>query len=296
MPTTSGLGRPLLALVALAIALLVATTPAQAKSKRAVVEVQTVRVAEPGNPSVGVVPFTDAVYQSCADAPSSSGPACLEIGGVDYRYRIGQLEITVEQWVAFLNTVDPKARNRARLYAGSQSSTRWPQYGQVNRSRSAPAGKRYSVSSSAWADKPYGFASFLSAARFVNSLDNGRLLSKENSTEGGFKYTTYKVRLARKSGRGMYDLRRRKATRTHRRGFVVPSQDEWVKAAYFDPTGGGTYSYWKYPTNPGVFGDQYATAPSGTALDFSTGDVTNAATQPLANYRIAGLDLSLIHI
>ena len=44
-------------------------------------------------------------------------------------------------------------------------------------------------------------------------------------------------------------------TRAHKTGFVIPSQNEWIKAAYYDPSGGGTYSYWKYPTNPGVFGD-----------------------------------------
>ena len=69
----------------------------------------------------------------------------------------------------------------------------------------------------------------------------------------------------------------------------MPSQDEWIKAAYFDPSGGGTYSYWKYPTNAGVFGDDTATAPSTTTLDPTTGNVTNAATQPLATYHASGV-------
>jgi formylglycine-generating enzyme required for sulfatase activity len=89
----------------------------------------------------------------------------------------------------------------------------------------------------------------------------------------------------------MYDLARQKstgATRAHDTGFVVPSQNEWIKAAYYDPTGGGTFSYWKYPTNPGVFGDDTATAPTTTTLDPTTGDVTNASTQPLANYHASG--------
>ena len=60
-------------------------------------------------------------------------------------------------------------------------------------------------------------------------------------------------------------------------GFVVPSQDEWIKAAYYDPNGGGTFSYWKYPTNAGAFGDGTATAPTTTTLDAANGNVTNAA-------------------
>jgi hypothetical protein len=60
------------------------------------------------------------------------------------------------------------------------------------------------------------------------------------------------------------------------------------RSAYYDPSGGGTYSYWKYPTNEGVFGDDTATAPSSTTLNPGTGDVTNAATQPLATYHASG--------
>ena len=144
-----------------------------------------------------------------------------------------------------------------------------------------------------WADKPYGFANFLRSARFVNSLYNGRLLSKNASSDAGFRYVSYRVRLSRKTEHGMYDMRKRAATRSRKSGFVVPSQDEWVKAAYYDPSGGGQYSYWKYPTNPGVFGDGSATAPSPTTLDPSTGDVTNASTQPLATFheRTSGAEL-----
>jgi hypothetical protein len=259
-----------------------------ASGKRAVVEVRTVEVGAPGNPSVGIVPFTDAVYQSCAGAPAG----CQQVGGVDYRYGIGQLEIAVGQWVKFLNTVDPTGRDPHHLYDSTESSSVWPKYGQINASSRARKGRHYSVGYPEWADKPYGFANFPRAARFVNSLYNGRVLSKKAGAAAGFKYVSYRVRLSRQTERGMYDLARHKrsgATRAQKSGFVVPSQDEWIKAAYYDPSGGGTYSYWKYPTNPGVFGDGTATAPSSTTLDPSTGDVTNAATQPLANYHASGL-------
>jgi hypothetical protein len=45
----------------------------------------------------------------------------------------------------------------------------------------------------------------------------------------------------------------------------------------------------EYPTNPGVFGDGTATAPSSTTLDPTTGDVTNASTQPLATFHASNL-------
>ncbi|MBB6419682.1 hypothetical protein [Streptomyces sp. AK010] len=205
-----------------------------------------------------------------------------------HRYEIGQLEVTVGQWVAFLNTADPDGGNRLGLYDGTESPSEWPKYGQINFSPSAASGSHYSVAFPEWADKPYGFANFLRAARFVNSLYNGRLISKRSSGNGRFDYVTYQVRLSARTERGMYDLARPKTTRTHRTGFVLPSQDEWIKAAYYDPRGGGTYSYWKYPTNPGVFGDGAATAPNPSVLNPTTGDVTNAATQPLASYHADG--------
>ena len=254
----------------------------------AVITVTTAKVGAPGNPAVGVVPFTDAVYPSCADAPASSA-GCLMVGGVKRPYEIGQLEVTVGQWVAFLNTADRTGRDPHGLYDETESGTEWPKYGQITFDAAARAGRHYSVATPEWSDKPYGFANFLRAARFVNSLYNGRVLSKEDAAGGGFHYVTYKVALSARTERGMYDLARPAATRAHRTGFVVPSQNEWIKAAYYDPHGGGTYSYWKYPTNPGVFGDGEASAPAPTVLNPATGDVTNAATQPLASYLASDL-------
>jgi formylglycine-generating enzyme required for sulfatase activity len=278
------------ALTIVAAAALAGPAMSVASPALSVLTLKTVKVGAPGNPSVGIVPFKDAVYASCAEVPQESHtPACQQVGGVKYRYGIGQLEVTVTQWVTFLNTVDPAGRNRHHLYSTDESSSAWPKYGQIDFSPSAAKGRHYSVASPEWADKPYGFANFLRSARFVNSLYNGRLLSKHASVEGAFRYVAYRVRLSRTTEHGMYEMTQRAATRSHKSGFVVPSQDEWIKAAYFDPSGGGKYSYWKYPTNPGVFEDGTATAPHATTLDPSTGDVTNASTQPLATFHASEL-------
>ncbi len=268
------------------VALLLGASAAGAAPKRAVLTLKTAKVGAPGNPAVAIVPFEDAVYRSCEEAPVTK-KGCEDVGGVDYRYGIGKLEVTVAQWVAFLNTVDPAGRDRHKLYSETESGNAWPRFGQIDFRAKARPGRHYSLAAPAWADKPYGFANFLRAARFANSLANGKVLSRKASAEGGFRYLTYRVRLSRRTENGMYDMRRRKTTRERKRGFVIPSQDEWIKAAYYDPSGGGTYSYWKYPTNPGVFGDGSATAPAQTTLDPATGAVTNAATQPLADYHAA---------
>ena len=273
------------ALLAATLSLALADT-SLAAPKPAVVTLKTARVSAPGNPSVAIVPFDDAIYKSCGEAPQTK-KGCQEVGGVKYRYGIGQLEVTVSQWVAFLNTADPLGRNRRNLYSTNESGQVWPKYGQIDYDASAAPGRHYSVASAEWADKPYGFANFLRAARFANSLYNGTVLSRKASSEAGHAYVTYRVRLSPRTETGMYDMHERATTRSHRSGFTIPSQDEWIKAAYYDPSGGGTDSYWKYPTNPGVFGEGEKDAPAVAALDPSNGNVTNAATQPLANWRSA---------
>lgn len=277
-------GRLAPALLVLAIAALTipATSLAAAPS---VLTFKTMKIAAPGNPAVGIVPFTDAIYKSCGEAPEPKGPrapVCQMVGGVGYEFGVAKLEVTVGQWVAFLNTVDPSGNNRHRLYSETESGAEWPRFGQVDWASGARPGHHYSPAAPEWVDKPYGFANFLRSARFINSLYNGKLISKKSGSEGAFTYTTYKVRLSRNTESGMYDMRNRKATRSHKTGFVVPSQNEWIKSAYYDPSGGGTYSYWKYPTNAGVFGDNTATAPVQATLDPDTGDVTNASSQPLS--------------
>lgn len=279
------------ALILIATAALAGPAMSHAAPAPSILTLKTVKVGDPGNPSVGITPFKDAIYRSCKEAPQEAHtPPCQMVGGVKYGYGIGQLEVTVAQWVAFLNTVDPTGADRHKLYSPDESSIGWPKYGQIDFAASVGRGRHYSVASPEWADKPYGFANFLRSARFVNSLYNGRVLSKKASKEGGFRYVTYRVRLSRVTERGMYDMSERAMTRSRKSGFVVPSQDEWIKAAYFDPRGEGKYSYWKYPTNPGEFEaeDEAASEPSSTTLDPTTGDVTNASTQPLANFHASG--------
>lgn len=284
--TNWALAALLAALVALAVPALAAAAP-----KPAVLTFKITKVGAPNNPAVGIVPFTDAIYRSCGEVPapeSPRAPKCQMVGGVKYGYGINQLEVTVSQYVAFLNTVDPGGRNKHHLYSSTESSTAWPRFGQIDFSASAGSGRHFTVASPEWADKPYGFANFLRSARFANSLYNGQVLSSQPSAEGTFHYVTYRVRLSAKTEDGMYDMSERAMTRAHKSGFVVPSQDEWIKAAYYEPFGGGTYSYWQYPTNAGEFGDEGKHAPTQATLDPTNGNVTNATTQPLAIFHNMG--------
>jgi hypothetical protein len=262
-------------------------------AKWGVVTIPVAIVGDPGNPSVGVwqvfktvgtsgagvtLPPNNStgIYKSCSDAPASA-PSCLTVGGVSYTYGIGELEITVSQYVTFLNTVDPDGKNLRQLYEDHMNPTVWPKYGSIGYSSTAAFGKHYSVAYPEWADKPFSFGDFRRGAEFVNSLFNGKVLSKTQSSSGAFKYVTYTVRLSPKTEQGMYDMNTKTPTRTASSGFVLPSNNEWVKAAYYDPKHGGTDSYWLYPTGP-------FKQPSVAVLNPTTGGVENADKQPLATY------------
>jgi hypothetical protein len=291
----AGLLLALAALAALALPSLASARPKFTLPRPAVLTFTFAKVGKPDNPAAAIVPFTNAIYPDCAAAPvepkvepTNLPDPCQEVGSVGYGYGIGETEVTVEQYVAFLNTVDPFGRNALHLYTENESGAAWPKFGQINYSALARTGKHYEAAAPEWNDKPYGFADFLRAARFDNSVANGKILSKTESTKGEFKYVTLKVELSRKTKTGMYDMSKRAPVRTSATGFVIPSQNEWIKAAYYDPKGGGKYSYWQYPTNEGEFGPITATnpaVPNVAQLNPSTGDVVNAGTQPLANFR-----------
>src|SRR5215475_7677536 len=57
-----------------------------AGATRGVVDITTVKVGDPGNDPVGIVPFQgppqQGIYQNCSSAP----PGCTLVGGVDYAY------------------------------------------------------------------------------------------------------------------------------------------------------------------------------------------------------------------
>ncbi len=280
-----------------------------------VLSLDTVTVRAPRNRNAWIIPFWNDVYKNKAACTAAfpavrdaidknadpavqevSATSCMGIGSVPYSYRIAETELTVEDWVKFLNTVDPSGHNRHHLWDASQGSRVWPKYGSVNRNVRAPRGQRYYVASPQWADKPYNVADFTRAARLANSLDNGHLLSSRSrrvvtGTGERVRRTTYRVRMSPKTETGMYTMSERKATRNSTKGFAVSSEDEWIKAAYFDPKGGGKFSYWDYPTNPGRYvhcpvdesGCKEGDQPAATQLD-ANGDVINQGTQPLASF------------
>ncbi len=219
-------------------------------------------VDSPGNEPIGINGFTPP-SRATVPAKSPNGAAYQNIGGVPYVYGIGQTEITAGQYVTFLNKVDPTGANPVQpitgitLWVNAFSPVVNPFSGEINLVVNAASGKHYQLAASYWADKPLVNGNLLDFAYFDNSLYNGSTVAVDNSqgtSPLGFHVhlQTRYVNLSTNISTGMYDLQdssypffQRQSTS----GYVIPSENEWVKAAYYSPfsAGNGTHYYY-YPT------------------------------------------------
>ena len=155
-------------------------------------------------------------------------------GAVDYVYHIGKYEVTAGEYAEFLNAV--AAEDTYGLY----NTNMWiAEYGcNIERIGSSPS-YSYSVASD-WADRPVNFISWGDAARFANWLHNGQPTGVQDlsTTEGG----SYYLNGATSNTELLAVVRELEAT------WVIPSEDEWYKAAYHC-NDGVTGNYYDYPTS-----------------------------------------------
>jgi sulfatase modifying factor 1 len=152
-------------------------------------------------------------------------------GGVNYAYSIGTYEVTISQYATFLNAVakaDPYG-----LYNPSMGAD----LNIAGISRSGLSGN-YTYAAVNGGNRPITYVSWFDAARFVNWLQNGQPTGAQGAgtTETG----TYALNGAL-SGVGF--------THDPNAIYGLPTENEWYKAAYYDPSlNSGSGGYWLYPT------------------------------------------------
>ena len=153
-------------------------------------------------------------------------------GGVAYEYGIGKYDVTIGQYTAFLNAVDPGGTNPYSLY-NSRMGTDGNIAG-ISFTSGAASGSKYAVMSGS-GNKPITYVSWFDAARFANWMQNGQ---GSGSTETG-AYT-----LVGGQTTGTAPAKNNGAT------FWIPKENEWYKAAYYQPqaSGGPSDSYWNFAT------------------------------------------------
>jgi formylglycine-generating enzyme required for sulfatase activity len=190
-------------------------------------------------------------------SPGNPADTRTDYGAVSYSYAIGTFEVTAGQYTAFLNAVartDPYG-----LYASNSSDmSTWPTGPRIQRTGSS-GNYAYSVAAD-YADRPINFISWGDAARFVNWLHNGQPIGAQGpaTTERG-AYTL---------DGATTDTALLAVTRSPGARFALPTENEWYKAAYFDPTITAANKYWS-------FGTRSNTTPSNQLLTPDPGNNAN---------------------
>jgi sulfatase modifying factor 1 len=170
-------------------------------------------------------------YATVGNAGNAADPLTGSLyGSVGYTYRIAKTDVTLAQYSTFLNAV--AATDTYGLY-NTNMATNVNIAGIV---RSGVSGSYTYAVTPGTGQHPVTYVSMLDAMRFANWVNNGQKTGAAGvaSTETG-AYTM-----------SMGGLAPRNAGAT----VFIPSENEWYKAAYYDPTpgAGGGDNYWRYAT------------------------------------------------
>jgi formylglycine-generating enzyme required for sulfatase activity len=158
--------------------------------------------------------------------------------------------VTNTQYAAFLNAT--AASDPFGLYNTEMAGS----FGGITRSGSDGSYTYNTVNGRE--NNPVGYVSFFDATRFANWLHNGQ--GSGDTETGAYTLTTGGT-----------------PTRNSGWQWAVTSEDEWYKAAYFQPAsaGGDSDSYWLYPTSSN-------SVPTTAEVNFAGNGINN--TTPVGSY------------
>lgn len=203
---------------ALAAAFIAALAPASAAAD--IAGLNFVTVGDPGN----------AAYE---DGPGLT-PDINGRGSVGYHFRMSQTEITTTQYLEFLHAYAPHHAGGFTDREITGLNIRFLGVDGQGKPRYAPVPGREQ-----WPVE----TSWFTAARFMNWLHNDKATTAAAFDSGAYDASQF---AALRNGTYEGEFRRQPGAR-----YWLPSIDEWLKAAYYDPNrfGEGEGGYWMYPNS-----------------------------------------------
>ncbi len=148
-------------------------------------------------------------------------------GSVGYDYNISTTEVTTAQYVEFLNAVADTDTNG--LYNVFMAGSLY--YKGITRSGSSGS---YTYSANAgWENRPVVYVSWYDTLRFVNWLHNGQPVGMQDASTT--EYGAYDMSLQQTNPESIVRLAGAQ--------YWLPSENEWYKAAYYDPVNEIYYDY-----------------------------------------------------
>lgn len=187
------------------------------------VDIEAVYVGHPGNAG-----------ELSGSGAGGGGPDRV-CGAVTHTYKMGTYEVTAEQYTQFLNAV-ATVQDTYDLY----NPEMWSEiHGCKIQQNGSPGNYTYIVAPD-WANRPVNEVSWGDAARFANWLHNGQPTGTQDltTTEDG----SYHLNGA------MTEEQLQAVARKPTSSWVIPTEDEWYKAAYHK-NDGVTGNYWDYATS-----------------------------------------------
>ena len=180
-------------------------------------------------------------------------------GAVSYAYAIATKEVNLFQYTEFLNAV--AKTDTYSLYNTSMGTD--ASLAGITRTGSSGS---YSYAVMGTGARPVTYVSWFDAARFANWVANGQTTGLQNdaTTEDG-AYTLSGTMSGVSVTKNAVNPNT-SATTT----YWIPSEDEWYKAAYYQPVaqGGDSDSYWLYPTGSNtIAGNTISVADSANYYD-----------------------------
>lgn len=161
-------------------------------------------------------------------------------GSVGYSYKILKYSVTNYEYVKFLNSVDPDGINTDNIYYQFMNPEIDIVHGAIYFDENAPKGEKYIVRES-WDNKPVGYVTWWSCARYCNWLNNGAKLyenSENNDINAPHNYGAYDMFASTIKERSKPSLAA---------NYRLPTADELHKSAYYEES--ETFiGYHKYPT------------------------------------------------
>lgn len=167
-------------------------------------------------------------------------------GSVSHDYRIARSETTTSQWMAFINTFAGRSDypTQIRDVIGFELRFGPHFWGAAPDPRYNGPGFQYTLDTTSPASgmQPVGGISWRAAAMYCNWLHNGQSSDWSTLLDGAYDVATF--------GRSAQEPLNYTDAPGHRPDarFWIPTLDEWMKAAYYDPNraGPGQGGWWRY--------------------------------------------------
>ncbi len=165
-------------------------------------------------------------------------------GGVNYEYSIGRFEVTTSEWVQFFNAAYDRPQSQSIPHLAAPDA-----WGAVSTPPNTPGGRRWIVPAGNEM-LPTGNVSWRMAAIYCNWLHNNKGTERQAFLNGAYDVGTF----------GYFgNIFTDQAAHHPDARYWIPTWDEWLKAAHYDPhrNGEGQGGWWVYPNSgdaPLVYG------------------------------------------